>query len=229
MKRPGTIAEVLERFLEDQPLSARTLNRYREVIELLQDCLNDCASELLDEDDQELFHRLSDAEGPEHREFCEIFGPEHILPNIDEFLDDYMVQLLAGSGLLRTAGTVTNKLAQWLHHKGYVSADKAQQATQTGDQAARTLPRLRKLAERLHAYVEDQDRHSDEEFEGHFTIASVGSDRIWLDSLMHNRRFGPFVMPQEIIHLCEPRWTVSGIVGRTGNTWKVLELWNVYP
>jgi len=45
-------------------------------------------------------------------EFCDIFGPEHILSSIDEFLGYFMVRkVIAGKALLRTAGTTTKRLA----------------------------------------------------------------------------------------------------------------------
>ena len=105
-----TIAEVLAQFLADQRerLAAKTFAQYESVIELLEHSLNGYAYQSLDKSDTKLFERLFNAEGDKHREFCEIFGPEHILPNVGEFLNYFMIRkVIAGKDLLRAAGTVT--------------------------------------------------------------------------------------------------------------------------
>lgn len=88
-----TIAEVLAQFLAEQRgrLAPRTFAQYRGAVELLQDSLNGYADQSLDTSDAKLFERLSNAKGSAHREFCDIFGPAHILPNVGEFLGYFMV------------------------------------------------------------------------------------------------------------------------------------------
>src|SRR5438045_475631 len=110
MMESPTIARVLSHFLDEQEqrLSRRTYAQYRDVVELLQHCLNSYAYQSLNELDTKRFERLSNAAGDAHRDFCQIFGPEHILPNVGEFLDYFMVRkVIAGRALLRAAGTVT--------------------------------------------------------------------------------------------------------------------------
>src|SRR5262249_620414 len=124
-----TIAEVLAQFLEEQKarVSPRTFTQYRSVVQLLQHCLNTYAYQALDKTQARLFDRLNSLEGREHGEFCEIFGPEYILPNVDEFLGRFMIRkVMAGKDLLRAAGTVTTKLARWLGRKGYAPAEDVQ-------------------------------------------------------------------------------------------------------
>jgi len=108
------IAEVLAQFLAEQRgrLAPRTFAQYRSVVELLQHSLDGYAYQSLDKSDAKLFERLSNAKASEHREFCDIFGPAHILPNVGEFLGYFMVRkVIAGKALLRTAGTTTKRLA----------------------------------------------------------------------------------------------------------------------
>jgi len=124
-----TIAEVLEQFLADQAkrLAAGTLAQYENIVGLLEDCLNGYASNSLDKAEEELFDRHYNARGTKHREFCEVFGPEHILSNVGEFLGYFMIRkVMAGKDTLRAAGTVTKKLAKWLAEKGYVEAEEAE-------------------------------------------------------------------------------------------------------
>ncbi len=112
-----TISAVLAAYLADEEarLAAKTFGLYADVIELLQHSLNGYAANSLDKDEYKLWEELFNAEGDQHREFCEIFGPEHILPNIGEFLSYFMVsKVMAGQDLLRASGTVAKKLAKWL-------------------------------------------------------------------------------------------------------------------
>ncbi len=109
-----TISEVLAGYLADEKarLAAKTYGLYADVIELLQHSLNGYAANSLDKGEYQLWQELFNAEGDKHREFCEIFGPEHILPHIGEFLNYFMVsKVMAGQDLLRTSGSVTKKLA----------------------------------------------------------------------------------------------------------------------
>ena len=124
-----TISTVLAAYLTDEKarLAARTYGLYADVIDLLQDSLNRYAANSLDKSDYKLWEALFDAEGDEHREFCQIFGPEHILPNIGEFLSYFMVsKVMAGQDLLRASGTVTKKLAKWMAEKGYATVEQAE-------------------------------------------------------------------------------------------------------
>jgi hypothetical protein len=114
-----TIDEVLEAFLADQRerLSARTLRNYEDVIGLLRLCLNGYGPNALDEPDRKRWEKAyQDDEGA----FCHLFGPEYIMSEVNEFLGYFMVRkVMAGQDLLRSAGTVTKKLANWLHEHGY--------------------------------------------------------------------------------------------------------------
>lgn len=125
-----TISEVLTEFLgeQQQRLSENTFARYRQVIGLLTSSLNSYACQGLSKSGAELFNRLYDAQGDEHREFCEIFGPDQIVPNLPEFLGYFMVRKVsAGAEFKRAAGAVTKALARWLAQKGYVAEEAATQ------------------------------------------------------------------------------------------------------
>jgi glutamine synthetase adenylyltransferase len=114
MTKP-TIAVALAQFLDEQErrLSPKTAAQYRDVVELLQHQLNGYAYLSLDERDAKRFERLQRATGDVQREFCQVFGPEHILPNVGEFLGYFMVRkVIASRALLRAAGTVTKRLVQ---------------------------------------------------------------------------------------------------------------------
>ena len=228
-----TIGEVLAEFLSDQRnrLAAKTYAQYEDVIQLFQRCLNGYAYQALGKSDAKLFDRLYDAEGDAHREFCQVFGPEHILPNLGQFLDWFMIRkVVAGRDLLRAAGTVTKKLAMWLAEKGYVEAREAEDAKEQGATAARDLPKAEELASLLRDVAEGQEGgDEDGEIEDHFTITRVEGGKIWLEPLLEGAELGPINVPEDISRRCKVGWSISGVVGRVGRQWRLAEAWNVYP
>jgi len=228
-----TIAEVLEQFLADQAkrLAAGTLAQYENIVGLLEDCLNGYASNSLDKAEEELFDRHYNARGTKHREFCEVFGPEHILSNVGEFLGYFMIRkVMAGKDTLRAAGTVTKKLAKWLAEKGYVEAEEAEFAAEQGGDAARELPEAADLAADINDFTDGQERAQvGSTIEGHFTLTRVDPGKVWLDEMISGLKIGPVEIPEKITRRCKTGWTISGSVERAGNRWRIVEAWNVYP
>lgn len=228
-----TIAEVPGEFLAEQreKLAPGTFSKYKNIIGLLQHCLNGYACTSLSEDESALFDRLYNAKGAAHREFCEIFGPERILPEVGEFLGYFMIRkVIASKETLRMAGTVTKKLAKWMAAKGYVKAKDAEAAAERGGDAARDLPAAEDLASLLHEFSEGEDRGEEEgEIEDHFTLTRVETGKIWLEGMLGGRELGPIEVPEEISRRCRAGWSISGVVGRVGKRWRLIESWNVYP
>ena len=227
------IAEVLAEFLAEQQtqLSPRTFRGYRDVVDLLQHSLNNYAYQSLEEGSAELFDRLYKARGNEHREYCEIFGPERILPEVGEFLGYFMVRkVMAGRDLLRTAGVVTKKLAAWLAEKGYATAEESGDAGERAAEAARELPAARDLLERLQAYAEEQAPRGEvsDEVEGHLRINRIAAGALWLEDALGGPEIGPVALPAELCRRCKRGWTIAGMVGKVGSRWRLLEAWNVY-
>lgn len=232
MTRP-TIAVALAQFLaeQEQRLAPKTITQYRDVVELLQHYLNDYAYALLDERDAERYERLRGVDGDTPREFCTIFGPEHILSHVGEFLGYFMIRkVMASRTLLRAAGTVTKQLAVWLAEQGYVDTEAAELAKERGAEAARELPKADELATRLQAFADEwADPDAADQIEDHFRMTRVEPGKVWLAGLIDGREHGPIQLPEEISRRCQVGWTVSGVIGRVGMRWHLVEAWNVYP
>jgi hypothetical protein len=228
-----TIAVVLAQFLDEQEqrLAPKTVAQYRDVVELLQHYLNEYAYASLDQRDAKRYERLRGAVGGTPREFSTIFGPEHILPNVGEFLGYFMVRkVMASRALLRAAGTVTKRLAAWLAERGYVNAEAAELAKERGAEAARELPKADDLATRLQTLADGWvSPDAADQIEDHFQITRVERGKIWLTGLIDGRECGPIQLPEEISQRCQVGWTVSGVIGRVGRRWQLIEAWNVYP
>lgn len=234
-----SIRRVLEDFLEAQRtrLAPRTLARYEAVLDLLRSYLNGYAHESLSAPEAARFERSYNAEGEEHREFCDLFGPGKIVENLDGFLGYFMIRkVIAGEDFLRAAGTVTKKLSKWFAGKGYVSQQAAGEATQTSA-AARDLPRaeraaqiLRDAADRLGIDVAQLAEEDYLEFD-HFTIARVEPGRLWLKVRADRkiRERGPIPAPEPATRWLRPGWTISCSLGRVRKSWRLLEVANVYP
>ena len=99
-----TIAVALEQFLtaQEQRLAPRTIAQYRDVVVLLQHFLNDYAYASLDEHDARRYEQLRGAVQATPQEFCQIFGPDHMLPHLGEFLGYFMIRKVVAS---RTLGS----------------------------------------------------------------------------------------------------------------------------
>jgi hypothetical protein len=228
-----TIAVALAQFLAEQERcrSPRTVTQYRDVVELLQHYLNDYAFVPPDDPDAERDEQLRGAAGGIPREFCTTFGPERIMPHVGEFLGYFMVRkVMASRTLLRASGTVTKRLAAWLAERGYVDAESAEWAKERGAEAARELPKADELATRLRAFAEAwAAREAVDEIEDHFQITRVEPGKVWLAGLIDGRERGPLQLPEESCRLCQVGWRISGVIGRIGRRWQILDAWNVYP
>lgn len=228
---PGspTIDEVLSEFLAEQEkrLAPRTFRNYAEVIELLRHCLNGYGHQSLDDVERQ---RWEDAYERNEGAFVHTFAPDKIAESVGEFLNYFMIRkLMAGEELLRAAGTVTKKLAKWLGDRRYIEEDAVRIAVERGADAARDLPK----AERLSRLLYEQARKStidaralDEEHyvEDYLTIERVDPGTLWFEG-----DIGPVKVPKAASDIAKPGWSVNIVLGRPGDTWRVLEVGNVYP
>jgi len=226
-----TIEAVLGEFLEEQAkrLKPSTMRRYESIVSLFQSFLDGYGSQDLGKQEDAFFERLYNARGDEHREFCQIFGPEKIPGNVAEFLDYFMVRkVMCGKDLMRAAGTVMKKLGKWLEEKGYVKSEYAVQIVRHGAAAVRELPATEELAQMLYHYASSTAVDCDDVIEDYFTIDEVEPGKLHLSALSGDEQI---VVPvsRDISDASRVGWSISGAMGRKGKDWRILEAWNVYP
>jgi hypothetical protein len=130
LPRPAnpSIDQILQEFLAEQKrhLKRAAFSKYESVIDLFRSHLNGYAYEGLSRGESALFDKHYNVKGEDHREFCQLFGPDKIVENFGGFLGYFMIRkVIAGQDLKRAAGTVTKKLSKWLAEKGYVSQETA--------------------------------------------------------------------------------------------------------
>jgi hypothetical protein len=228
-----TISEVLAEYLraEKSRLAPKTHVRYTEVIALFTHSLNSYAANSLSQFERALFDKLFNAEGEQHREFCDIFGFEHILANVGEFLNYFMVsKVIVGADTLRASGTVMKKLAKWLVEQEYVvKSDDADLATEQGSDAARDLPAAEKFSVILYDLTASRHAPRDSDVEGRFSITKIEPGRIWLQDDDDGEDYGPILLTEKATKLCRVGWTISGAVRKSGNRCVLVEAFRVYP
>jgi hypothetical protein len=227
-----TISEVLPEYLraEKSRLAPKTYARYADVIGLFTHSLNGYAASSLSQFDRARFDKHFDAEGEHHREFCDIFGPEHIIENVGEFLNYFMVsKVIVGADTLRASGTVMKKLAKWLVEQEYVKSDDADVAIEQGSDAARDLPAAEKLSTLLYDLTAGRLEPRDSDIEGRFSITKVEPGRIWLQDEDDGENYGPILLTEKVTKLCRVGWIISGAVRKSGNRCVLVEAFQVYP
>ena len=227
-----TISEVLAEYLraEKSRLAPKTFARYTDVIGLFTHSLNGYAANSLSQFERARFDKYFNAEGEQHREFCDIFGPEHILENVGEFLNYFMVsKVIVGADTLRASGTVMKKLAKWLVEQEYVKSDDADLAIEQGSDAARDLPAAEKLSVILYDLTAGRHTPRDSDVEGRFSITKVEPGRIWLQDEDDGENYGPILLSEKATKLCRVGWIISGAVRKSGNRRVLVEALKVYP
>ncbi len=235
-----SIDDAFEDFLNDQRqrLKPKTLRNYEEVISLLREYMNGYAYQGLSRQEEALYNQCYDAEGPQHREFCQVFGPEKILENVGMFLSYFIVRkVMAGAQFKRSAGTVIKKLSKWLGEQGHLSEEETRQAVETGGQAVRDLPSAEiagdLLWETTQSGYPDINKVDDEdyiEFDQH-TITKIEPGKIWLEVYDTGgpQTFGPISVPKKATDLLQVGWELSCSLVRYRKKWKIGEMGKIYP
>ena len=226
-----TIDEALDAFLAEQRerLSSKTLRNYEDVVSLLRSSLNGYAYQSLDGFEEKCWRKAFD-DGDEEA-FTRLFGAEKIVENLGEFLGYFMVRkVMAGQELLRASGTVTKKLAAWLHEQGYISDDERADAVERGGDAARELPRADRLGELLHDEMAktppfDPDDIPDE----HWVEDSLAIERVEPGALWFEGGIGPVRVSKKASDLAEVGWSVNIVLAQLRGEWRIVELGFVYP
>lgn len=229
---PPTIDAILREFLDDQRerLATSTYRRYEDVIRLLRHCLDGYGHQSLFGIEEKRWRKAYDA-GDEEA-FCNLMGPQRIVENSGEFLGYFMIRkVMAGEELLKAAGTVTKKLAKWLHEHGYIDEDAAEIAAERGADAVRELPRAGRLSRLLYELsrrspvISDSDSIADDDWvEDYLMIEKVEPGRLWFEG-----EIGPLEVPKPASDLAQEGWTVNIVLARIKGRWYVREVGNVYP
>lgn len=236
-----TIEQVFESFLAEQRkrLKPNTVAKYEGAISLLQSHLDGYAYEGLSKAESSLFERHYEAEGDEHRDFCQLFGPEKIMENVGSFFGYFLPNKVMGSAeLSRSAGTVVKKLSKWLADQGYVDEESAKERAEQAAESGRDLPRAEEAAEALYASIKPLKMHPDEipdedwiEFD-HHPISRIEPGKLWLKVYGYGEEpitLGPVSVPHKATGLLQDSWEIGCSLARINGNWQIVEMGNVHP
>ncbi len=222
---PGkTIAQLFEEFLADQKarLSPKSYAKYEGIIHLYRSYLE---SYWPGHSGKE-YDAITKTKGT----YCGTFGAGEITSGFSEFLEYFMPRkVIAGNETMKSAGTVIKKLAKWLAEKGSIDDDGF--TRERVSEAARDLPASQKLLDRLDDWLtENAPEEYGREVEGHFWITRVEPGQLWLEPILPGEPLiGPIPVPEKITRACKVGWDIGGVVGKTAQGWRLVEVWNISP
>lgn len=226
-----TIDDAFDAFLAEQRkrLSPKTLRNYEDVVHLLRDSLNNYAYDSLGKSERKRWRTAFDA-GDEEA-YCHLFGPEKIVDHLGEFLGWFMVRkVMAGQELLRASGTVTKKLAAWLHEQGHITDEQREAATGRGAEAARDLPSADRLGSLLHDEMQKTPRFDVDDIpEEHWIEDFLAIERVEPGKLWFEGGIGPVAVSKEASDLAQVGWGVNVVLAQWRGRWYIVELGFVYP
>lgn len=228
--RPASpsISDVLERFLA----RAGSTPDDGAVVDLLRSYLDGYGHQMLADEDAAFFHERYD-EDEEAGAFCNLFGPEHILEGLPEFLGWFVIRkVIAGPELTATFGPVAAQLVRWLVDQGIVSAEAADGASELTREAAADLPAAEELGTLLYGSGTDIDHDAALEYvdwESELAeISRIEPGKLWFRSELGE--IGPVIVPERAAEVARLGWGVSALgFARTDAGWHVVEMGNVYP
>ena len=237
-----TIEQVFEAFLGEQRarLKPATFARYETVISLLESHLDSSAYEGLSKAERTLFDRHFNAEGEQHRTFCQLFGPEKVPGNLGSFFSYFLPnKVLGGFGLTRAAASAMKKLAPRLAAQGFITTAASDDGAELAAAAGRDLPRAERAAMALYRSLRPLRGHPDEipgedwiEYD-HYPIARIEPGKLWLsvdyDDAGEPRALGPISAPREATKLLAQGWEVGCSLARIKGEWRIVELGNIHP
>jgi hypothetical protein len=208
------------------------MRRYEEILDHFRLCMDGYGHQWLSDDEARLFDREYNRD-EDAGSFCNLFGPEKILENADDFLGWFLTRkTMASKSTMEAAPAVLRELIQWLVDEGHVTSEAADGSAELLEQAG-SLAGSAELASLLYelsesspvdALIESQDWENEMA-----AISRVEGETIWL----RNEATGyevPLRVPDHVAEVAEPGWRISALnLGRTSEGWYLLEIGNVYP
>lgn len=233
----GSIQSVLREFLEERSrdLSPREFRLYRHVVLFLELCINNYGHRNLDEASRDRYERLY-RDFDSGRDFFEVFGPEHLLPELDFFADTFLKKEVHTSDkVVRKAKDVVGELRGWLLSRGFLTAevlDEHQERSRIRERLKRRLRPLAREAARKQVAL-DPESLSDGDYvalDDHL-VDRVEPGRVWLR--VHRtsvpEEVGPITLPKDLTRHLRRGFTLCCSLGRLRGRWRLVEFSEVHP
>lgn len=229
-KASTNIEKALDQFLAEFDGAEKAQADCEHAIDLFKDFLNNYAYQSLSPEETEIFERHYNAEGKNHKDFCELFGPEKIPENVGEFVSYFLVRkVMASASFIGQAARVVEKLCRWLVTKGYVAADDIEYAARRASTAAKQLPRAQKAGELLWKEAGGVVFNSEAPDEsGYMDITRIEPGKLWLRPI-GGKELGPINVSAKVTELLEVDWEINCGLKKAGKSWRFVEVGSVYP
>jgi hypothetical protein len=227
-----SITKTFEKFLKEQEdsLSKKTYQKYKNVIEIFENYLNGYAYQNLEDENYQKFEKMFNQKG---KQYCESFTVQKLSTvEFNEFLSYYMIRKVMGTkSLMKDTGTVLRKFTTWLHKNEYLEDKQYEMLYSTINELKDDLPKLTVLSDLLY---ENGRRNSiytyDEYKESNYVINRIEEGKIWLEDYMEPEEVvGPVYVTEEISKKAQENWSVYLVLGRVENNWYIIESGMVYP
>ena len=87
------------------------------------------------------------------------------------------------------------------------------------------------MVDLLDAYVDETAAAREGKvIEDHFWIEKIEPGKLWLKSLTAgDSMIGPVPVPARVTQLCKTMWDIGGVVAKTAEGWRFVEVWNGSP
>ena len=229
-----TINQVLDGFMlvQRKRLSVSSARRYEEILGYFRSCMDGYGHQWLSDEEAELFNREYGRD-EEKGSFCNLFGPEKILENLDDFLGWFLVRkTMVSKSTLQPVPTILRKFIYWMVEQGHVTADAADGSAELLDEAG-SLAKAQEFSRRLYDAVEEGPIDSlieDQDWENEMAVISrVAQAKVSFQNEESGYELSLDV-PEDVAKLAEPGWRISALhLARTSKGWCLLEMGNVYP
>ncbi len=231
-----SIDTLLKLFLGDDSAhrSSTQQSRYIQTTTELKDCLNDYGYQSLEDFELVLLEKRN--KGGSQQSFCELFGAEHLLDNLGEYLCYRQIRQCASDQSARKRSLeCVEDLLSWLSARGDISPPVAEIFMTRVRRLERVLPeadRASKIiaASSKKAEIELAKLDCDDFMEFDIWIISrVERDCFWFRLEGLEPEWGPAQLPAKAAQLLEPGWQIACAFVRVRDKWRVADLVNIYP
>jgi len=226
------ITQTFEKFLKEQEesLSKKTYQKYKNVIELFENYLNGYAYKNLEDENYQKFEKMFNQKG---KQYCEIFAVQNLSTvEFNEFLSYYIIRKVMGSkSLMKDTGTVLRKFTTWLHENEYLEDKQYEMLYSTINDLKDDLPKLEVLSDLLYENGRKNSIYTYDEYkESNYVINRIEEGKLWLEDYMDQEEIvGPVYVTEEISSKAQKDWSVYLVLGRVENNWYIIESGMVYP
>ena len=194
------------------------------------DSMNSYGHQSLSEEESKLFDHYYNLDGKQHREFCQIFGPDKIAENAGNFVGYYLIRKIMLPGdEMGEAASVVAKFLSWLCEKNIVPAQEIKEEIERAERAAKELPAAEDANQIIWQLAQKSLKNEEDYMDfGSLTIMRIEKGSLHFET-ESGETVGPVDVPKKAALLLKTGWTVNCALAKSNGKWHFAEVGNVYP